>query len=164
MGKSFDVSSLNFSSVPTAWPGVVAPLQEAFKIAIRDDGSPDPRFVVSDLTDFKAEDLDFSSLFRDLQLLQAALVLTPEKLRRVVEIYTSENHQMARKAGGGDWAEASQLLTEMNLTEESSVRAGGGILPLLLLAVVLGGSCATVDWAERKKPRPDGGTLDGGTN
>ncbi|MFE2970741.1 hypothetical protein ACFXKC_45470 [Streptomyces sp. NPDC059340] len=137
----------NLIATPDAWKGVDKALAEVVKIPMQDKGIVHSQLVVGDLRGVTTHNLEFETIPGDLRIIERAVVEKPDRVRRLIHIYTASNGDPESI----DFYEVDRLLSDLNLNEVSSTQAGGGMLPLLVLALILAASCAHCSYACRDK-------------
>jgi hypothetical protein len=104
-----------------------------------------PHVILFDLEAVDAEKLSPSQLIRDCELLKRAAEAHPQKLKTILRAF-------AKNAPRTRIVEAARIAAELDLLEEGSSKAGGGLLGLLVLgaAIALSGCFTDVE-----DPAPD---------
>ncbi len=146
-----DVQVGSFVSMPEAFPGADDAVKYAPKLEFRvrrsDVGENPPRVVpvlqpyrlLVDLEAVDASRFDARKLARDCELVKAAALSDPEKLRSILAAFAEgKSEEEIRRA--------ARAVVDLGLDEEQVVKAGGGLIWLVVFAAaaVLSCSCPKV--------------------
>lgn len=152
----------SFVSIPSAMDGVEPGLKSAFKMQFRTIYSEEstnplgletvfaPDRMLIDLQAVDPKAIDPRKLIRDCDLLKNLVQEHPEQLRRLVQAF-----QPANEGARVDWSAAAKIAEEIGFTEKHFQKAGGGFLPLLVIAVAA--LCASCSATCSKTVKPDKG-------
>jgi hypothetical protein len=104
---------------------------------------PNPHIILFDLEAVDAEKLSPRQLIRDCELLKRAAEAHPEKLRTILSAF-------AKDAPRKRILEAAKIAAELDLSEERSSKAGGGLVWLVVVgaALALSGCFINMDLPE----------------
>lgn len=151
----------SFVSVPSAFPLADEGLKNALKLGFEtlfseDSSHPlnlETRFytdvILIDLGAVAPSALDPQKIINDCDLVKRVASTYPDQLRQLV------TELQAGSVSGIERAE--KIAKEIGLTEEASVKAGGGLLGLLIAGAIglIAGGCAGTKHAEKPRAVPD---------
>ncbi|MGA5171172.1 MULTISPECIES: hypothetical protein [Streptomyces] len=151
-------ASGTFVAVPTAFPQLDPRVQGFLKMPFMNSHAPndhplkqrttfDPSVMLCDFQGVDPKAMDFSTVARDAKILASAVQRDPEGIRRAMSIMGQ------RQVTAKDLETVTDILEPLGLTEAASVREGGGLWPVLILAALaVGASCSAHCSAKKTSP------------
>jgi hypothetical protein len=156
--RSYVSDSGSFVAVPSAFAAADEGLRNVIKLQFKTilSGERSDRFgletvfstdrVLVDLAAVIPAVIDPKKIIRDCELVKQIASTNAGQLNRLVEVFHGDHP---------DIDEAYRIATQVGLTEEASVKAGGGLLGLVVLLIVaaVAAGCAHVKPTVKPDPK-----------
>ncbi len=151
-------TAASFVSVPSAFAAADPGLRNAIKLEFKTIFSPGSRRdldletvfstdkILVDLLGADPDALDARKIAADCDLVKKFVAERPQAAKKLLEIFHKDSP---------DIDEAFGVVREAGLTEEAAVRAGGGLIGLIVLLVVIVAAAGCAHTKPHKKPDPN---------